>query len=370
MKYIVSTGCSYGVMFKSLGKYTTGNDGDFFRVIDLQIDGMGSEYQKRSIIYVVDQLLKYVNAEDIYVIVEWSQPGRLLSEIPKEFCSDVFEDLEKHTSDSIVFDNNFIPLNFKLPINLIKVYKSLNAIIGNNMYTNWDNIDLSSFRKNELFKKLFNQWRTLKNCISSVSIMEKYLEDIVDLQNYLNINGIDSTMFLMNNTFEGWDIENGSHFYTSKECMDSVQEEKIKIKNLFLFDEIKDFSEYCKILWDSIDLSKFVFYKTDRYQYGGIDEYAMEEFGHIAYTSAANPWDIPTDGSYVTSFGAHPHSAVYVKFFEKFIYEKISRGCYSDLKMNYNDIFDSDKHHTKVKHNIIDNNGQIPKGLKKIPNLI
>lgn len=370
MKYIVNTGCSYGVMPHALCHFTDGND-EFFRVIDLHVDGMGSEYQKRSIIYVVDQLLKYVKSEDIYVIVEWSQPGRLLSEIPIEFCSDVFENLEEATDDSFVVDNTFSPLNFKLPINLIRVYKSLNAIIGNNMYTNWDNIDLDSFRKNDHFKKLSNDWRNLKDCISIVTMMEKYLQDIVDLQNYLTITCVYSTMFLMNNTFEGWDVENGSHYYTSHESLDCVQQEKIKIKNLFSFDEIKDFSEYCKFLWNSIDFDKFVFYKTDRFQYGGIDEYAMEQFGHIAYTSAANPWDIPKDGSYVTSFGGHPHNAIYVKFFEEFMYEKIkSRFFVGNLEFDYDNMWDKSKHHGYVKPEDIENKPKPPKDLKKMPKLI
>jgi hypothetical protein len=55
MKYIVNTGCSYGVMFRSMKEFTKGNDNQF-KIIDLHCDSHGAEYQKRSIIYTISKL--------------------------------------------------------------------------------------------------------------------------------------------------------------------------------------------------------------------------------------------------------------------------------------------------------------------------
>ena len=41
MKYIINTGCSYGVMFRSMKEFTKGNDTDF-KVIDLHCDSFGA----------------------------------------------------------------------------------------------------------------------------------------------------------------------------------------------------------------------------------------------------------------------------------------------------------------------------------------
>ena len=46
--YIVNTGCSYGVMFRSMKDFTFVNDSNF-EVIDLHCDSHGAEYQKRSV---------------------------------------------------------------------------------------------------------------------------------------------------------------------------------------------------------------------------------------------------------------------------------------------------------------------------------
>ena len=67
--YIINTGCSYGVMFRSMKEFTKGNDTNF-EVIDLHCDSFGAEYQKRSIIYTVSKLLwDGISPKNIFVIM-------------------------------------------------------------------------------------------------------------------------------------------------------------------------------------------------------------------------------------------------------------------------------------------------------------
>jgi hypothetical protein len=57
MKYIINTGCSYGVLFRSMKEFTKGNDTNF-QIIDLHCDSHGAEYQKRSVIYTISKLIE------------------------------------------------------------------------------------------------------------------------------------------------------------------------------------------------------------------------------------------------------------------------------------------------------------------------
>jgi hypothetical protein len=339
MKYIVNTGCSYGVMFRSMFRFTNGSDVEF-RVIDLHCDSHGSEYQKRSIILTVNELIKKgVDSNDIYVITEWSQPNRLFVEIPQEFVGDILEN-EDYTEPNFVLDNSFKKIN-DTNLEFIGKYKSLNIVIQDRVYANIEHSDLESF-DNPNAKFYIKEF--VKNCPISykpIDRLEQYLTNILDLQSFLKSKDINYTFFLMNNTFEGY-YDNFSNFSYTEDTLKLVQKEKIELPNLEDFIHIKEFSYYLNNIWESLDLSDFVFYKTDRFNYGGIDEYTMETFGHEAYTAGANTWDIPDDG-YCTCFGAHPHDSVYVSFFEKYIYPRF-KHIFGEMKFDYTDRWSRTKH--------------------------
>ena len=324
-------------MFRSMKDFTKGNDTDF-QVIDLHCDSHGAEYQKRSIIYVVSKLLSNgVNPTTIFVLIEWSQPNRLFTEIPKEICSKI---LIGNTSEgTFILDNKFSLKEYSSEY--IMKYKSLNVIFGDRIYTNPDVDDLSYFENDDI-EWYLRQYKD--NCHIShkpIDRFENYLQNILDTQSYLTSNGIDNLSFLMNNTFEGYDTD-FSHIYPSN--VDMVSSEDIRIPNSKNGFHIKDFSSYLNQIWNQIDFTKFVFYENDVCKYGGIDEYTMDKFGHIAYTSAANSWDIPEDG-YVTSFGTHPHDSVYIDFFQDYIYNNITKYI-GEFKFDMTNRWDSSKHNS------------------------
>lgn len=348
MKYIVNTGCSYGVMFRSMFRFTKGNNVEF-KVIDLHCDSHGSEYQKRSVILTVNQLIKNgVESNDIYVITQWSQPNRLFIEIPQEFAKDILQN-ENYREPNFVLDNSFKRVN-DINLEFIEKYKSLNIIINDRIYANIEHSDLESF-DNSNAKFYIKEF--VKNCPISykpIDRLEQYLTNILDLQSFLKSKEINYSFFLMNNTFEGY-YDNFSNFSYTEDTRQILKHEKIQLPNLKEYNHIKDFSWYLNNIWESIDLSNFVFYQTDRFKYGGIDEYAMEIFGHDSYTAGANPWDIPDDG-YCTSFGAHPHDSVYVSFFEEYIYPRIN-GFIGNLTFNYDDRWSKTKHNSIREYKIV-----------------
>jgi len=337
MRYIVNTGCSYGVMFRSMKEFTKGNDTEF-KIIDLHCDSHGAEYQKRSVIYTISKLLHSgVKSSDICVITEWSQPNRLFIELPKENSKHILENSEA-SEGVFVLNNKF---ERESDSNLIRKYKSLNVIIGDRVYLN---PDVDSFDDLEDESLIYYLEKFKNNCHIShkpIDRLEQYMTNILDLQNYLKANGIDYRFFLMNNTFEGY-YSNFSHAYGLDSTYESVGNENIIIPNVTELMHINEFSEYIKEIWNSLDLNKFVFYKTDNFNYGGIDEYAMQKFGHQSYTAGANEWDIPNEG-YVTSFGAHPHDSVYIDFFRDYLYEWAS-SFIGEIEFDMSDRWSKNKH--------------------------
>lgn len=302
--YIINTGCSYGVMFRSMKEFTFVNDSNF-EVIDLHCDSHGAEYQKRSVIYTVSKLLSEgILPEKILVIIEWSQPNRLFTEIPNDLCKDILNhsDLE----GTFILDNKF---NLKEQSSkFIQKYKYLNVIFGDRVYTNPDVDDLTYFNDKDI-EWYLSEYK--KNCHIShkpIDRHERYLENIVATQSFLSSKNIDNISFKMNNNAP--------------------------------FKDLKDKSDYLNELWNQIDFSKFVFHN----EFGGIDEFAMNHFGNIAYLSCANEWDIPGDGN-MMEFGNHPHDSVYVDFFQRYIYDRVYKY-FGEIVFNYSDRWSKTKHNS------------------------
>ena len=332
MKYIINTGCSYGVMFRSMKEFTK-SDNDI-KVIDLHCDSFGSDFQKRTILYTVEYLYSIgINPKDIFVICEWSQPNRLFIEAPIEFSKKIINS-DENTEGAFVLNSNF-ELEFENK-KLFKKYKSIYGIIGNRMYLNPDVDSFDELMDGNLIFYLETLKKNIHISHKLIDRYETYLTNILDTQSFLKSNGIDYVFFLMNNVFEGYISEN-SHLYGGHDSiLSSISKKTIKLPNLKNGLNLKDFSSYLTSVWNLIDFDKFVFYKTDRFNCGGIDEYAMEKFGHISYLSSVNEWDIIECDECVTYFGSHPHDSVYISFFEEYIYPKV-KYIFGDMVFDYTD---------------------------------
>jgi hypothetical protein len=280
----------------------------------------------------------------MYVIAEWSQPNRLYVELPQELCGGILNCKPHDIEDTFVLDSTFNKVDTS--DTFIKKYKSLTTVFDNRVYANAEHSDLESFDNKQLryYIKQFIDNSPINN--KPIDRLESYLTNILDLQNFLKSLGIQYSFFLMNNSFEGY-YKNFSTFSNTDATLTLIQQEKIVLPNINGLLHIKSFSDYLSKVWSLIDLSNFHFYKTENFNYGGIDEYAMEKFGHEAYTAAANPWDMPDEG-YVTSFGAHPHESVYVNFFIDYIYEKI-KSFMGEFEFDFTDRW------SRTKHNAIRN---------------
>jgi len=351
MKYIINTGCSYGVMFMSFREFTKGNKNDF-RIIDLHCDSTGADYAKRSVIYTVSKLIESgVDPKDMYVITEWSQPNRLHIELPRELCDEIYDDF-RHIEKTFVLDNTFNRIENEYPIEFIGKYKSLTTIFGDRVYANIEHSDLDSFENKNLhyYIKEFIKNSPINN--KPLDRLETYLTNILDLQTFLKSLNIQYSFFLMNDVFEGY-LDNGvlgefTHYSYLAENRHIFEKDEIYLPNIINYNQMKDFSNYLQKIWNLIDLNNFHFYKTNNFNYGGIDEYSMEKFGHISYLEGHEPKHRPKKG-YVTAFGAHPHESVYIDFFIEYIYDKVFPFI-GELSFNFNDRWQFSKHNSIRKN--------------------
>jgi hypothetical protein len=339
---IINTGCSYGVMFRSFKEFTKGNDVPF-EIIDLHCDSHGAEYQKRSIIYTVSKLLKNgIKPCDILVISEFSQPNRLLIELPKEDAKHILSDTE-YTEGTFILNNKFNRIHDSTKY--VSKYKSLNVIFGDRVYVNPELNNLSEFSsKHRLYLESFNKKSPITH--KPIDRYEAYLTNVFLTQSFLKSLNINHIFFLMNNVFEGY-INELDHVYQNIDLHGLSFNDLIILPNLNHHLKIHQMSSYLNEIWNLIDFNHFVFYETDRFKYGGIDEYSMEKFGNTAYlaTVKAEGWDY-SNHEFATSFGAHPHDSVYVNFFIDFIYDKI-KDYIGELS------FDFSNRWSKTKHNAI-----------------
>lgn len=134
--------------------------------------------------------------------------------------------------------------------------------------------------------------------------IKQYLDTIIEIQKLLK--GKNFIMFLMNNTFDGWFYESDnklSHRYTNYEGTGIPSfENTFTLKTIFP-DE-----------WNTIDFSKFTFYKTKESEFGGLDEFAIENYNKTYFSTYKND---------INLFGQHPNHTVQLNFFNKIIKEKL-----------------------------------------------
>lgn len=286
-KHLIIAGCSY--YWKVNKELYPDNIPEAFlkeyQIHDIGLSSSSIEYIKESIIHTIGELLSNgIKASDIYLLSNLTNIGRFFIKYPENIINNL-SDYYKKT-------------------NRIGKYVTSSLILT---YTN-------DYKPNEV--KVWER-RVISNIENSrlpIQNFEIYLENVVILQSFLKTNNISHTLFLMNNIFEGWS-EDFNHVYSNLKgpVVPDLS------KNL----HIKDMSEYCKYLWDLIDLDSFVFHKTIGNNYGGIDEYAIDKFKDNESLYFSNP----KKNDYW--YGNHPNAIVYSNFSNDY---KISDKIINNLK--------------------------------------
>lgn len=174
--------------------------------------------------------------------------------------------------------------------------------------TNYFTLFTEQVEFDESWSNEFREWWLKEEALHYAKSIEEHIEDyLITLKKIQEeLVGYDYKMFLMNNTFEGYFYEDGilKHIYSeSKEYNVPDLKNTIKLKDLY------------PKLWKDIDLSKFTFYSIDGNQYGGLDEYTIDNFESHCFIDTISKDDIP--------FGKHPNSEVHISFFNKVIHNRL-----------------------------------------------
>ena len=270
-KYLIIAGCSYRWKC-DIESYPDSIPEAFlkgYKIINIDYPASSMEFIKESIIHKISELLSNgVDYSNIYLLSNLTNIGRYFVKYPNY----MLDGLEQKYIDS--------------------------NKIGKYVTTSLIPMEFTKSKKIESWEK--TMVTTIQNSRLPIQFFEIYLESLVVLQTFLKKHNIAHTLFLINNIFEGWH-RNFKHTYSSlKGPIIADLSETLHISKM---------SDYCKYLWDLIDLDNFVFHKTAGNNYGGIDEYAIDKFSGDEFLYATNPKSVKNYW-----YGQHPYTPVYTQF--------------------------------------------------------
>ena len=327
-RILLTTGCSYGKFGYSFQQWM--KQGIRFRglecVIDLHAPSTGAKYQMLSIIESCETLLKNgVHSDDIFVLAEFSEIIRkdivIDNKVIKNYLDNlIFEEevdgillKKKSTLFPAIYQfskNNYS--NFVTSI-LEKSKFHLNSVPKLNDYyvINFENIsyDFKNNVINDMIK--FHSQKKIPNAFFTIDRAIDYFQNILFAEQYLKSKGIQYKFCLINNQFSMYDLESGTS---------TRLQTKIKNKEHFLYQNYTDSNQIweansmIKTYFDMIDWNNWWFYenKDKNIIWGGIDEYAIDNYGIKVY-GARN-----TDENL---FGQHPDNSVYDDLIKNHIFK-------------------------------------------------
>ena len=353
-KFIVSSGCSYGMIPKAVIKpFNLINRTSYFNMMDmelykqygknwLEIDediivmnvslgSQGSDWQSDSTIHVCQKLLECgVKNENIYVLVEWSQ-WRRFSVHPFHYVN-----LDLNKFDWSGFHNFFFEyvkkddLLFQNRDLSDKIFNDLEITTSGSIYSIGkikDRIYISpSHVGNEGFKSLGSDYdyliktsQDLDNSFPLENKIKTYLNNILRTQYYLKNMNIKYNFLFMQSTLSNWKKdENGlvSHELVSplKSNFNPISDSNTDLEVVL---------PETKLEIDQIDFTQFWLYENEKYRRGGIDDWTIDNFKEVGYINLhkhaeehLSKWDMKFE------YGAHPNTIPYL-----LLWNKISKNC-------------------------------------------
>lgn len=396
-KYIITTGCSYSVMAKSLvdvsnfSIYQHYQQHNSFRskfvspysdviVIDVGLSSHGSNWQADSIIYTIDKLLSLgIQSENLYCFIEWSEWGRVAFNndyIIKPNWDDIkflkytgqygnmglfHLNVETHTTVYNSFNdihNNQDGEEIRNPNRYSEVAWFIEdaiqirhnpdlpqlARIGDVVYISPNHVGNTIGKGHPEFDMWFDEATRKEKELSQDYRIKNYLDNILKTQWFLESKNVKYNCTTIYSQFSKWDnaelgLKKIRHLkeFVKGDLFDPSTFE-IQKENFFSDGPQADMSVHWpayKHLIDKIDFSNWWIYNSDLFRKGGIDEYAIEQWGGGIYTSmnqipSPDPERIMKISVNVQlpQFGHHPIMPVYL-----LLWNEISSNC-DFLKIN------------------------------------
>ncbi len=363
-KFIISTGCSYGELIRSTfrpfskinftentiektfdlyrqyGKNWLNSDGKII-TIDLMIGSQGSDWQSDSIIECVQNLLDLgVEPENIYCLVEWSQWSRFTTH-PYHYTD---MDLSKiifpndnqlffryyDKSSHFFYDTEFPLKNLyhKIKISQSKNYYYIGKI-NNRLYLTPGHLSYEDFKENGIeYEHFFNQSKIISNTIPLETKIKSYLNNILRTQYFMKSNNIEYNFYFMQCTLSNWYKNQNSVISHENGNVFNIDNNTIKLNvnwnpvNNYLTDLNIVLPETGNEI-NKIDFSNFWFYENDKFRFGGVDEYSLDNFKEVGYINLHQYAEEFLDkNGIIPNFGGHPNFVVYLS-----LWNKITKNC-------------------------------------------
>ena len=314
-KILLTTGCSYGKFADVFSNKLITNTNNLELVIDLHAVSMGSNFQMISIIESVDKLLSIgVNPNDIFVLGQFSEIIRRDIVIQNDFLVNKIDtafDIEpinwpdrviiKHTDfTKKVLENLIIK---KIDPGDYPKFKNYYIINPEKDYQpDFPSKTIQSILDSYVFGmniQLSNQSKIDKRNVEFIDRAIRYFQNILTTEQYLKSKGIKYKFCLINNQFSMYN-ENGLQDYKTTRFING---EHYLNQDYLNSKQIWEINSMIKILYDMIDWTNWWFYenKDKNIIWGGIDEFAIENYGINGYFDKNNN----------NLFGQHPITEVY-----------------------------------------------------------
>lgn len=376
-KYIVASGCSYATTISSLEVKNLDvklDTSDNLIFIEVGCASQSSDWAYDSIIYTIETLFGLgVKSENIYCFVEWTQIERVTINQPvysHQLLNDNIakEKLDRHFyikgKDNVVIQQLYDSLNIKCLQDVHNIMSIDGLFYINPLHT--DPTDISKLNDID-FEFYFNVGLEYELRIPMEVRVKKYLDNILNLQRYLKSNLIDYNFAMMQSQFSAWGVGDNDivvHKYTlnsNKPMLLNNGKFKVNTKfkenlNISESDDLTNIFPQFRPLFNQIDLSNWWFYNKGGYRYGGIDEYALEEYEMYGYLSACQDarFDMELNPErFIASFGYHPHPFVHVLLVNEMLFNnkffKVSDETITKIKDMVTEDINSKN---KTKHNL------------------
>ena len=353
-KFIVSSGCSYGMIPKAVIKpFNLINRTSYFNTMDmelykqygknwLEIDediivmnvslgSQGSDWQSDSTIHVCQKLLECgVKNENIYVLVEWSQwrrfsvhPFHYVNLDLNKFDWSTFHNFffEYVKKDDLLFQNK--DLSNKIFNDLeITTSGSIYSIgkIKDRIYISPSHVGYEGFKSlGPDYDYLIKTSQDLDNSYPLENKIKTYLNNILRTQYYLKNMNIKYNFLFMQSTLSNWKKdENG---LVSHELVSPLESNFNPISDSNT--DLEVVLPETKLEIDQIDFTQFWLYENEKYRRGGIDDWTIDNFKEVGYINLhkhaeehLSKWDMKFE------YGAHPNTIPYL-----LLWNKISKNC-------------------------------------------
>lgn len=378
-KFIIASGCSYAITLSSLEhkllnvKLDT-NDNLIF--IEIGCASQGSDWAYDSTIYAIQKLMGMgVKPENIYCFVEWTQIERITINQPAYSHKLLNDNIAKEKGNKHFYikgsDNDVIEELYNVfDVKCLQDVHNIMSIDGlfyiNPLHT--DPNDIKNLNDID-FEFYFNVGLEYELNIPMEIRVKKYLDNILNLQRFLKAYSIDYNFAMMQTQFSAWMVGDNDaviHKYT----LNSNKPTYLKSKNVIgintKFKQNLDITEaddlisifpQFKPLFNQIDFSNWWFYEKGGYRYGGIDEYALEEFGLHGYLFSSFDVRFPTGeitpDRFLPSFGYHPNGFVHVLLVNEMMFNNKFFKVSDETITNIQTMFSEDINSKNItKHNL------------------